>query len=115
MKTKFLFFAFALFSYTLVIGQNTYQEINERASSITEQMVSALDLNAEQQELVFRQNYVWLDDRAKFDKLTTVTDRQRQNLQESKENYIKNLNDLLTDKQRVVFKNWLKESKFLDK
>lgn len=113
MKTKFLIFVLALFSYTFVNAQNSHLALNEKARVYTDQMVSELDLTDNQQELIHRQNITWLEQEARYERLEERTDQHKGYMENSRQDYIKNVTDLLTDDQRVAFKTWLKKSKLL--
>lgn len=112
MKTKLLIFAFALLSYTFVNGQDYYKDLDKKAKVYTEQMVSALDLTDNQQELIHRQNMVWIEQQMRYEELEK-TDKNKGYMENSHKNYIKNVNNTLTDDQRVAFKAWSAKTKLL--
>jgi len=113
MKTKFLIFALALLSYTFVNGQDYYKDLDNKAKAYTEQMVTALDLTENQQELIHRQNMVWLERETRYEKLEEKTAEIKGHMENSRQEYIKNVTNTLTDDQQVAFKAWLKKSKLL--
>ena len=113
MKTKFIIFALALLSYTFVNGQDYYKDLNEKAKVQTEKMVTALDLTDNQQELIHRQNMMWMENQDRYEKTDNKTDEIKGYMENARQEYIKNVNNNLTDDQRVAFKAWLEKTKLL--
>lgn len=113
MKTKFLIFVLTLFSYTFVNGQDYYKNLDEKARVYTEEMVTVLDLTDNQEALIHRQNLAWIDQQTRYEKLDEKTDQYKRYLESYRQDYVKNVNNALTDDQRVAFKEWLEKTKLL--
>ena len=113
MKTKFLIFAIALFSYTFVNGQDYYKDLDKKARAYTDQMVTDLDLTENQESIIQRANVVWIEQQLRYNELENITDEQKGYMESMRLDYINKVTNALTDDQRVNFKAWVQETKLL--
>lgn len=114
MKSKLLLIILVLFSYTFANAQ-TSKEIEKAAKAETAKMVAALDLTDNQEELIYRQNYMLVDQQARFDKLEEKTDKMVAVMEKMKADYKTNIEKHLTDAQRAKFNTWIEKSTLLKK
>ena len=114
MKSKLLLIILVLFSYTFANAQ-TSKEIEKAAKAETANMVTALDLTDNQEQFIYRQNYVLINQQARFDKLEEKTDKMVSQMESLKADYKTNIEQHLTDTQRAKFNTWIEKSSLLKK
>ncbi len=112
MKTKLFLITLLLFACTFANAQSS-KELEKKAKSETEKMVTALDLTDDQQTMIYRQNYTLMDQQMRFDKAENKTDAMKETMAKLKAQYKENVIKLLTDSQRETFKAWQEKSTLL--
>lgn len=114
MKAKFIL-AILFFFGALTINAQTHNEIEKSAKAETQKIVDKFQLDNYQKSLVYRQNFVLQSDLSSYNAMDKKTDEAKEAIARSRELYLTNMKNILTEDQYAEFLKMTKSDKRLKK